>query len=223
MQKKMPTIISVSVIAATLALGGCANMNQTERGTATGAGIGAGLGAVLGATTSKGGGKRAATGAVLGGAAGAVIGNVWSSRMEAQRQEMERATQGTGIEISQTSDNRLKLDIPSDISFATNRADIQSNFQPILDRFASTLQSNPYTTVTIVGHTDSSGSDAINNPLSVNRAARTRDYLINRGVASNRFMIDGRGSREPIASNNTAGGRATNRRVEIYVAEQGQR
>lgn len=223
MQKKLPTTFSVGVIAVALALGGCANMSQTERGTATGAGIGAGVGAVLGATTSKGGGKRAATGAVLGGAAGAVIGNVWSSRMEAQRQEMERATQGTGIEVSQTSDNRLKLDIPSDISFATNRADIQSNFQPILDRFASSLQANPYTTVTIIGHTDSSGSDAINNPLSVNRAARTRDYLVSRGVAAQRFMIDGRGSREPIASNSTASGKASNRRVEIYVAEQGQR
>jgi outer membrane protein OmpA-like peptidoglycan-associated protein len=74
--------------------------------------------------------------------------------------------------------------------------------------------------VNIVGHTDSTGSDAINNPLSINRAANTRDYLASRGVASNRFNIDGRGSREPVASNDTDANRARNRRVEIYVAEQ---
>jgi len=73
--------------------------------------------------------------------------------------------------------------------------------------------------VRIVGHTDNVGSDAVNNPLSVNRAAATRDYLVSRGVASNRIAIDGRGAREPIADNATAAGKAKNRRVEIFVAE----
>ena len=89
----------------------------------------------------------------------------------------------------------------------------------MLDRFATTLNQNPVTTVRIVGHTDNAGSDAINNPLSVNRAAATRDYLVSRGVASNRIAIDGRGSHEPIADNATAAGKAKNRRVEIFVAE----
>jgi outer membrane protein OmpA-like peptidoglycan-associated protein len=139
--------------------------------------------------------------------------------MEAQKQEMETATAGTGVQVSQTADNRLKLDIPSDISFDTNRADIKPNFRPVLDNFASSLAKNPVTTVTIIGHTDSSGTDAINNPLSVNRAASARDYLVARGVASSRIAIDGRGSREPLVSNDTAANRAKNRRVEIYVAE----
>jgi len=211
--------ILISAIAATLALSGCANMSETQRGTATGAGIGAGLGAIIGATTGGGGGSRAATGAALGGIAGAVAGNIWSSRMEKQKQEMEQATQGTGVQVSQTADNRLKLDIPSDISFDTNRSDIRPNFRPILDRFAASLVDNPATTVTIVGHTDNTGSDAINDPLSFDRAARTRDYLSTRGVAPARFTIDGRGSHEPVASNETSAGRAQNRRVEIYVAE----
>lgn len=73
--------------------------------------------------------------------------------------------------------------------------------------------------MTIVGHTDSTGTDAINNPLSVNRAAATRDYLVGRGVAMGRIAIDGRGSREPLADNATEAGRAQNRRVEIFVAE----
>ncbi|HLD09419.1 MAG TPA: OmpA family protein, partial [Methylophilaceae bacterium] len=126
---------------------------------------------------------------------------------------------GTGVQVSQTADNRLKLDIPTDISFDTNRADIKPNFRPVLDNFASSLVKNPVTTVTIIGHTDSSGSDAINNPLSVNRAASVRDYLVGRGVASNRISIDGRGSHEPLVANDTSANRAKNRRVEIYVAE----
>ncbi|MEN3297349.1 MAG: hypothetical protein V7642_6602, partial [Burkholderiales bacterium] len=173
-----------------------------------------------GAATGDGGGRRAATGAAVGGAAGAVIGNIWSSRMEQQKRQMEQATEGTGVQVSQTADNRLKLDIPTDISFDTNRSNIKPNFRPILDKFAASLVENPYSKVNIVGHTDSSGSDAINNPLSVNRAANTRDYLASRGVASNRFSIDGRGSHEPVASNDTETNRSRNRRVEIYVAEQ---
>lgn len=209
----------LSTIAATFAISGCANMSETQRGTATGAGVGAGLGAIIGATTGDGGGRRAATGAALGGAAGAVIGNIWSTKMEKQKREMEQATEGTGVQVSQTADNRLKLDIPSDISFDTNRADIKPNFRPILDKFAAGLVDNPATVVTIVGHTDNTGSDAINNPLSVERAARTRDYLASRGVASGRFTIEGRGSHEPIVSNNSDANRARNRRVEIFVAE----
>ena len=204
-------------VAAVMVLSGCANMNETERGTAKGAGIGAGTGAVIGALT--GGSKGAVAGAAAGGLVGAVAGNFWSARMENQRRQMEQATQGTGVQVSQTADNRLKLEIPSDISFATGRSDINANFRPILDRFATGLIDNPTATVTIIGHTDSSGSDAINNPLSMDRAARTRDYLAGRGVSPQRISVDGRGSREPIASNATPAGMAKNRRVEIYVAE----
>jgi outer membrane protein OmpA-like peptidoglycan-associated protein len=209
----------VLAIAAAVLVAGCADMSANQRGTATGAGIGAGLGAILGGTIGDGGGKRAAGGAVLGGAAGALIGNIWSTRMQNQKQAMEQATQGTGVQVSQTADNRLKLEIPSDISFDTNRSNITSNFRPILDRFASTLNDNAATTVTIVGHTDNTGGDAVNNPLSVDRAAHTRDYLSARGVAPSRFSVSGRGEYEPIASNQNDAGRARNRRVEIYVAE----
>ena len=214
--------LTKSAAAATIVLmtaSGCADMSATQRGTATGAGIGAGLGGLIGGTTSGGGSGRATRGAVIGAAAGAVIGNIWSKRMEAQKQQMEQATQGTGVQVTQTADNRLKLEIPSDISFDTGRSDIKGNFQPILQRFASTLQENPNTNVVIIGHTDSTGSDAINQPLSVDRASRTRDFLAGRGVNPNRITIEGRGSREPIASNADASGKARNRRVEIYVAE----
>lgn len=210
-------LVLTSLTCAALFLSGCANMSETQQGTAKGAGIGAVAGAVIGAAT--GGSKGAAQGAVLGGAVGAGGGYLWSKRMQDQKAAMEQATAGTGVAVSQTADNRLKLDIPSDISFATGRSDVSSSFAPILNQFATSLNQNPVTTVTIIGHTDSTGSDAINNPLSIDRANSTRNYLVARGVAGNRIATDGRGSREPIADNNTNEGRAKNRRVEIYVAE----
>ncbi len=134
---------------------------------------------------------------------------------------MEQATKGTGtgVAVTQTPDNQLKLEIPSDISFDTGRHDIRPNFAPILDRFAASLRDHTATTVNIVGHTDSTGSDAINNPLSVNRASSTRDYLASRGVTANRIGVNGQGSRQPVADNGSDMGRAKNRRVEIFVAE----
>ena len=215
----MHTRIASFSLAAVLALSasGCANMSETQQTTAKGAGIGAIAGAVIGGATS--GGRGAATGAVIGAAAGAAGGYIWSQRMENQKKAMEQATQGTGVGVTQTADNQLKLDIPSDISFDVGRADVKANFRPILERFAQGLVANPSATVRIVGHTDSTGSDAINNPLSVNRAASVRDYLGTQGVAATRVTIDGRGAREPIADNTTEAGRAKNRRVEIFVGE----
>ncbi|MDW8337217.1 MAG: OmpA family protein [Tepidimonas sp.] len=207
------------VAAAALAVGGCATMSEEQKsGTAKGAMIGAAAGAVLGAVTD--GSKGAVRGAAIGAAAGAAGGYLWSSRMEQQKREMEQATAGTGVAVTQTADNRLKLEIPSDISFDVGRADIKPNFRSVLDTFADGLKRNPAARVTIIGHTDNTGSDAINNPLSINRAAAVRDYLVSRGVGIERIAIDGRGAREPIASNATPEGRAKNRRVEIFVAEQ---
>jgi outer membrane protein OmpA-like peptidoglycan-associated protein len=215
-----PSKAMAAALILALAGSGCADMSQTQRGTATGAGVGAGVGAILGASTGGGGSGRAAGGAAIGAAAGAVIGNIWSKRMEQQKQQMQQATQGTGVQVSQTADNRLKLEIPSDISFDTGRTDIKPNFRPILDRFAATLNEHPATTVTVIGHTDTTGGDAVNQPLSLHRAASTREYLAARGVNPARIAIEGHGARESIASNDDPAGRARNRRVEIYVAEQ---
>ena len=212
------TIVTLAaIVLAVSGLSGCANMTETQRSTATGAGIGVLAGAAIGAAT--GGSRGAGTGAAIGAALGAGGGYLWSQRMQEQKATMEQATQGTGVAVTQTADNQLKLEIPSDISFDTGRYDIKPNMRAVLDRFATSLNQNPVSTVRIIGHTDSSGSDAVNAPLSVNRAAATRDYLVGRGVAMNRISIDGRGSHEPIADNATQAGRAMNRRVEIFVAE----
>lgn len=211
-------IILTAATAAVLTITGCANtgVSDTTRRTATGAGVGALAGAAIGAAT----GGKAGVGAAAGAAVGGIGTYIWSQHMEKQKREMEAATQGTGVAVTQTQDNQLKLDIPSDISFATGKADIQSNFAPILDRFADGLRNNPNTDVRIVGHTDSTGTDAINNPLSLHRAESTRNYLTSRGVNGSRIQVEGRGSMQPVATNDTAEGRGRNRRVEIFVGER---
>ena len=217
MRKHTPSsFILIPVLAAAL-LSGCADMSENQRRTGTGAGIGALAGAVLSSAT----GGNAGTGAVVGAGIGALGTYIWSRHMDEQKRAMEQATQGTGVTVVQTADNQLKLDIPSDISFDTGSAVVKPNLRPILDRFAEGLRNNPRAEVRIVGHTDSTGSDAVNNPLSQDRAASTRDYLVARGVPFDRFMVEGRGSHQPVASNDTADGRARNRRVEIFVGEKG--
>ncbi len=212
-----PTRFTASLLSIALLATGCANMSESQQGTAKGAGIGAAAGAVLGALT--GGSSGAAKGAAIGAGVGALGGYVWTQRMEDQRKKMEAATQGTGIEVVKTADNQLQINVPSDISFDVGRADIKANFADVLDGFAQGLVANPQARVRIVGHTDNTGSDAVNEPLSVNRATRTRDHLVARGVAVGRVDVSGMGERAPLASNDTAEGRGRNRRVEIFMAE----
>jgi outer membrane protein OmpA-like peptidoglycan-associated protein len=209
------TIVLTTLLAFGLA--GCETMSQTQKDTGKGAAIGAAAGAVLGAIT--GGSKDAGKGAVIGGAAGALGGYIWSQKMQEQKAAMEKATAGTGVAVTQTPDNRLKLDVPSDISFDVGRSTVKGDFAQVLDQFAAGLTKNPESTVHIVGHTDATGSDAINNPLSLDRANSTRDYLIAKGVSATRFHTEGRGSREPVADNTSVAGRAQNRRVEIFMGE----
>ncbi|MBX3638309.1 MAG: OmpA family protein, partial [Rubrivivax sp.] len=164
------------VLVALLATG-CSSMSERQRGTATGAGVGAAAGAVIGSST----GGKAGSGAVIGGALGAVVGNLWSKRMQDKQEALNRASAGTGIEVARTADNQLKVNVPSDFSFDVGRADIRPDMRPVLDQLAQGL--DPAMRLRVVGHTDSSGNDAINDPLSVQRASSVRDYLAGRGVA----------------------------------------
>ncbi|HMN56016.1 MAG: OmpA family protein [Burkholderiales bacterium] len=199
-----------AVTASALLLAGCANMSETQRNSAIGAGVGAVAGGLIGD------GK----GAVIGAGVGALGGYAWSRYMENKRAQMQQATAGTGVQVTQTPDNQLKLNIPNDVSFATNSAAIEPRLRPILDQFAQGLGQQPGMEVNIVGYTDSTGNDAINNPLSLARANSVRDYLSARGVPARTIRTEGRGSHEPIASNATEAGRAQNRRVEIYLGER---
>ena len=202
-------VLGLSAVAALVS--GCADMSDAQRSAAIGGGLGALAGVAIGDSRQS---------AAVGAGLGALGGYIWSHQMAQKKAAMEQATAGTGVAVTQTPDNQLKLNIPSDISFDTNRSDIKSNMRPILDQFAQGLSSQPNTEVRIIGHTDNTGSDAINNPLSVNRAASARNYLVSRGVNPRQIQIDGRGSYEPIADNSSDFGRAKNRRIEIFLAER---
>lgn len=214
--------ISIVVAAAALLAAGCADMNMgggspgsgmsdTGKKTLIGAGIGAVAGAAIGGN---------AKGAAIGGLVGAAGGYGWSKYMENKKAEMQRATMGSGVGVTQTADNQLKLEVPSDVSFASGRADINPRLRPILDQFASGLGNQPGADVRIIGHTDNTGSDALNERLSLERAQSVRNYLVDRGVRADTIQVAGRGEREPIADNATEAGRAKNRRVEIFLGER---
>jgi len=210
--------LRASVLALTVAavgVTGCATtgggMSETGRNTAIGAGVGALAGAAIG---------RDGKGAAIGAGVGALGGYVWSQHMQQKKLAMERATAGSGVGVVQTADNQLKLNIPADVSFDTGRSDIKPNLRPILDQFASGLSSQPNTEVRIIGHTDSTGSDQLNDRLSLDRAESARQYLAARGVDARRITIAGRGAREPVADNSSDSGRARNRRVEIFLGER---
>jgi outer membrane protein OmpA-like peptidoglycan-associated protein len=207
--RRSPLILALGAIT----LAGCADMSERQRGTATGAAVGAIAGAAIGSATGGHAGKSA----VIGGAVGAVAGNLWSKRMEEKRAALEKATQGTGIEVARTENNELKVEVPADFSFAVGKSEIRSPMRPVLDEFARGL--DPAMVVRVIGHTDSTGSDAVNYPLSVARAESVRNYISGKGVNPLRVVTEGRGSREPVASNESAAGRAQNRRVEIFLRE----
>jgi outer membrane protein OmpA-like peptidoglycan-associated protein len=215
MNRSLIRTTAFSLTAIALVLNGCESMSPREKGTAVGAGVGAVAGAAVGSAT----GGKAGTGAAIGGVLGAVAGNLWSKRQEDRRIAMEQATQGTGVDVTRTADNQLKVNIPSDVSFDTGSATIKPQMRAVLDPFAASLKDDPKAHLTIVGHTDSTGSEAVNQPLSVQRAQSVRDYLSSRGVVPARVLTEGRGEREPVSDNATDAGRAKNRRVEILLRE----
>lgn len=217
------TVCRTAAIALSVAmLGGCsqqyAQNNPGATSAATGGGIGAAGGALLGAIASGGHARGAVIGALGGAAAGALGGYLWNQHMEAQKQQLAHTAQGTGVQVTQTADNRLKLNVPADAGFATGSATLNARLYPVLDQLASGLRQNPTETVQILGYTDSTGSNAINYPLSDHRAGSVASYLVSRGISAQRIATRGMGPQDPVASNATARGRAANRRVDIYVA-----
>lgn len=125
-----------------------------------------------------------------------------------------------GLEVTPTAEGRLKLNIASDVSFGLGSANLKNSAARLLKSLAVVLNKHPNSAIEIIGHTDATGSDAINLPLSAKRADSTRDYLIAQKVAAERFTTQGWGSDQPVADNNTAAGRAANRRVEVFITEQ---
>ena len=180
--------------------------------TTIGAGAGAAAGAVLGQIIGKDT-KGTVIGTAAGAAVGAVIGNVFDKQEAKLREDLK----GTGVEVTRTAEGEIKLVAPENVTFATNSSTISSRFTNTLDSIASVLKEYLDSNITVSGHTDSTGNDAINNPLSVNRANSVANYLKQEGIASSRITAVGYGSKQPVASNSTSDGRAQNRRVEIKI------
>lgn len=205
-------VFGAFALSAALLLSSCGASN-TVKGTGVGAGAGGALGAGIGALI--GGGKGAAwgagIGAVVGGSAGAIIGN----KMDKQKKELESIN---GAQVESVNDGQaIKVTFASGILFATNSSSLNSASQNALSQFAASLKNNPDTDVQITGHTDNTGSDAINNPLSEKRAQAVYNFLLQQGVAGNRMTSSGMGSTQPVADNSTSAGKAQNRRVEVYI------
>ncbi len=201
------------LIAATccVALVGCETVQDNQR-TAIGAGVGAAAGAGLGTLVGGNDRRNALVGAGIGLLAGAAVGQY----LDQQQRELETSLAGTGAEVERQGD-QLLVTMPSQVTFATDSAQIQPQFYGALDNVAASLKQYPSSYIDIVGHTDSTGEEAYNQRLSESRARAVSDYLISRGVNPARVAAYGQGESQPVASNETEAGRQANRRVELLI------
>ncbi|MGB5484423.1 OmpA family protein [Parasphingorhabdus sp.] len=214
MNRSIMTAVSLGALALT---SGCVTNPETGNRTISKAAIG-GLGGVVGGYLLGDvlGGKNDRTakivGAGLGGLAGAGIGYY----MDEQEKKLREQTAGTGIDVTRDGDN-LILNMPSNVTFAVDSSAISPAFQTTLGNVANTLSRYEKSYVDVLGHTDSTGSDAYNQSLSERRAESVANFLANSGVQRARLATKGYGESQPIASNTTEEGRAANRRVEIKI------
>ncbi len=181
---------------------------------AIGAVLGSGAGYVLGEVL---GGRRDRTERIIGTGVGAIAGGAVGAYMDRQEQELRRQTAGTGVVVEREGDELL-LTMPSGITFAHDRSDIQPQFQSTLDQVAQTLQAYPSTLIDVYGHTDSTGADAYNQSLSLRRAQSVAGYLTARGVQPVRIATQGFGETRLLFNpERSEADRQANRRVEIRI------
>ena len=204
----------VSIFALTAIVSVCTTVNpytgQPQTAKATwGTAIGATAGALIGSTQSS-------KGALVGALGGAALGGGVGYYLDAQAAELRAELVSTGVQVVE-SDDSIRLIMPGNITFKTDSADINSSFYSVLNSVAKVLNKYSNSTVMVSGHTDSTGSAEYNLNLSRERANSVASYLQGQGVKSSRFEVLGLGSSNPIASNDTANGRAQNRRVEIKI------
>jgi outer membrane protein OmpA-like peptidoglycan-associated protein len=213
---------TASVVLAGLLLAGCTTNPDGTQGVnraAVGAAVGAVAGGLLGNQLDRKGSRKTGTivGAVAGAAAGGGLGFMMDKQEKELRQQLANERAANEIEIERVRDDLLKLTLDSEVSFDYDSAAIKPAFQPSLEKLAGVLTKYDRNRVTVVGHTDSTGSDAYNQALSLRRADAVVVELANRGVPRDALSADGRGESQPRADNATEAGRQLNRRVEILV------
>lgn len=216
LRSQSPFALAGTALAA-LALSGCVTDPETGNRTISKAAIG-GVGGALGGYLLGDilGGRNDRTEKIVGAGIGAVAGAGVGAYMDAQERKLRQQTAGTGVDVVRQGDELL-LRMPSGITFATDQATVQPQAQSTLDQVASTLAEYPKTMIDVLGHTDSDGSEAYNQALSERRAQAVANYLGRRGVDPVRMATMGYGETRPVASNETAEGKAQNRRVEIKI------
>ncbi|MEI7677364.1 MAG: OmpA family protein [Bacteroidales bacterium] len=218
--KKSNVFVSLLLSGTILFMSGCSTMSNTAKGSLWGAGGGAALGAGIGALLGKG--KGAVIGAAIGTAVGAGAGALIGKKMDKQKAELA-AIEGAKTEeiVDINGLKALKVTFDSGILFNTGKSELSSNSKTALSQFASSIKNNPQTDVLIQGHTDNTGSDKVNIPLSEKRASSVTDFLKMQGV-NNKVVASGLGSTKPVADNSTVDGRTQNRRVEVYISANDQ-
>ena len=207
----------IAVVIATLALGGCQTVQEASTSpdyakTRRDAAYGAAAGAVVGLLTRGDKLQNALIGAAVGGIAGGAIGNY----QDRQERKLREQLAGTGVTVVRQGNN-LTLNMPGNVTFATNSADLSASFYPVLDAVSGTLEEYGDTVIEVAGHTDSTGSAAYNQSLSERRAQSVAAYLESHGIKSQRLIVVGDGEQHPVASNATPEGRQQNRRVELTI------
>lgn len=210
--KKILAIILVGLVVLT----GCANMSQTAKGSLIGSGGGAALGAAVGAII--GSGQGAAIGAAIGTAVGAGAGAIIGHKMDKKAEELAQI-EGAAVEtVTDTNGlEAIKVTFESGILFPTNGTTLSNASMESLSKFATEMNDLPDTDIQIYGHTDNTGTAAVNERISTQRAQAVETYLVTKGIAKSRMESLGMSYNMPVADNATAEGRAQNRRVEIYI------
>ena len=204
----------------TIALSGCETLDAyTQESKTSNATKGAVIGAVAGAAVGLASGddavERRQHALILAGV-GALAGGAIGYYMDQQEAKLRAELQGTGVSVTRIGDN-LTLNMPGNITFATNSSDLSSEFLDVLSSVSKVLIEFDQTVVEVAGHTDSSGSDAYNQALSERRSGSVAQYLQSQDVDPQRLMTIGMGESMPIADNSMAASKQANRRVEITM------
>ena len=210
--KFMVLFMSIAMI-----FGSCGSMNNTGKGAAIGGGSGAALGAILGGVIGKG--KGAAIGAAIGTAVGAGTGALIGKKMDKQAAELKQQLAEADVQTvtDQNGLQAIKVTFPGGILFPTNGTTLSASAKTELAQFANSLRNNPDTDVQIYGFTDNTGSMEVNTRVANGRSAAVESFLANSGITPTRLSAQGIPMADYVASNDTAEGRAQNRRVEIYI------
>lgn len=203
--------LSILGLSGSLALSyGCATDPNTGQQTVNKAALGAIAGAVVGAAVAKK--KDRKKGVLLGAALGGGAGYYF----DRQAKELKEKLKDTDVDVERTPDG-ISLNMPGNVSFPSNQYALLPSFHGALDSVASVLNQYQDSRIKVAGHTDSQGSDSYNVTLSEKRANSVMRYLINQGIAPSRISSFGYGESYPVATNDTADGRAENRRVELEI------